>query len=337
MEIQRHLSVMAGGARAHGKIPVGNYASGSEISLPYIVVKGKEAGPCLWINGQVHGDELNGVIAAMDFINGLDPEAVKGSVIVTPTANPLAFDVRRKRTPQDDQDLDQTFPGNMNGFISERMSSALFREITAVADCVVSLHTMNPWYEAKPYAVYKVKEGSRVTEDYLLKCTSFFQPSVSCRMDVLSGQGELPGNVAGAIDYQCLLKDIPAFMVELGRGSYIEPQNVALAIDGLTRLSVFLGVLRGTAEPGGQVRRVTRRTWVTCATGGLFRSKFSAGDTAQARSVLGEVSRITDDNRETCSLDKDCVIIGVRRDPVVHTGERIAFVATEWDAYTLQS
>lgn len=335
--VVEHLFAMPDGTRAHGEILLGNLASGSEISLPYIAVKGAKKGPCLWINGQVHGDELNGVVAAIDFINGLDPQLVAGSVVVTPTANPLALDGRRKRTPQDEQDLDQTFPGKREGFISDRMSFTLFAEITAVANCMVSLHTMNPWYDAKPYAVYKVKEGGDVTEAYLLRCTSFFEPSVACRMDVTTGRGELPGNVAGAIDYQCLLKGIPAFMVELGRGSYLEPANVALAIDGLHKLAIFLGILPGEVEQDGEVRRVTRRTWITCASGGLFRSKFEPGDKVQAGQTLGEILRLTGEDSEVISPDEDCVIIGVRRDPVVHTGERVAFVATEWDTFRLGS
>ncbi|TAM84985.1 MAG: peptidase M14 [Candidimonas sp.] len=332
--VQDRLARAAAGTRQHGKIPVGFYASGAEIALPYILVKGAQRGPCLWVNGQVHGDELNGVMAAIDFANGLRPETMSGSVVVTPTANPMALDSRRKRTPQDDQDIDQTFPGNAYGFLSDRASHALFEQIHPVANCLVSLHTMNPLFQAKPYAVYKVRQGGKVTEDHLLKCTSFFQPSVSCRMDV-GGAGELPGNIAGAIDYQCLLKGIPAFMIELGKGSYIEPENVALAVNGLTRLAAFLGILPGDAPPFSEVRRVTRRSWVNCGAGGLFRSEYRGGDTVKAGTAIGIVMDLTGREQETVVLDTDCIIIGVRRDPVVHTGDRVAFVAKEWSGYTV--
>ena len=175
------------------------------------------------------------------------------------------------RDSHDDLDLDQTYPGNANGLMSERLAHALMQEIEGTADFLINLHTMNALFESRVYAVYKVHPDSPMPEEQMLRFISLFEPNVACRMDV-GGKGELPGNIAGALDYQCLARGIPAFMLELGGGSRYEAGNVAQAERGFARLAASLSIM---ATPEGDQ--------------------------------------------------------SPRRDPVVHTGERAAFVAQQWD------
>lgn len=330
------LSAAGGPALRTGMLSVGTMSSGASIELPYVVVKGARPGKTLWLNGQVHGDEINGVLAALRFARGLDPAAMQGNVVVTPTANPHALDSRRKRNPYDELDLDQCYPGSPTGLISERLAHALFSEIKGTADMLINLHTMNALFDSKAYAVYKVHPESGVSEDDLLSAIALFSPNVACRMDV-GGKGELPGNIAGALDYQCLSVGIPAFMLELGGGSRYEAHNVALAERGFADLASRLGILpRGEAGSSPQqVRRVTRRGWLTFNTGGLFVPQVEAGATLDANSMLGQTIDILGQPTEEIRLARDGIVIGLRRDPVVHTGERAAFVAWEWDNYSV--
>lgn len=327
----------AGGAQvACGHIPVGGMASGMRVDLPYVAVRGAKPGRTLWINGQVHGDEINGMIASLRFARSVDPQAMSGNIVVTPTANPQALDLRRKRNPYDELDLDQSFPGSAKGLISERLSAALFAEIRGVADMLVSLHTMNPLFDSKLYAVYKMHPDSGVSEMEQLKALSVFNPNVACRQNV-AGAGELPGNVAGGIDYQALAAGIPSFMIELGAGSRYEAHNVEAAVLGFRRLAAQLGILPpldGDVAPTS-VRRVTKRNWVTYEKGGLFTAEVEAGATVEAGTLVGRTIDLFGEEVETFVAEVPSVIFGLRRDPVVHTGERAAFVATQWDCVTV--
>jgi len=332
-KIKNLLTQMVPGTVAHDHLAIGSMSSGMPIHIPVTLVKGAQDSPCLWVNGQVHGNELNGVVAAVQFGCGLDPAGLSGSVVITPTANPLGLDNRTKTAPQDLQDLDQTFPGNPNGLITNRLAFALFEEVRGVANCLVNLHTMGSVNDSKPYTVYKIFPGSSVSENQLLRMMSFFEPSVACRMDV-GGAGELPGNIAGALDYQCLALNIPAFMVELGQGSWYTPENVELAVTGLRRLAQYLGIVPATtvAWPRREtLRRVTRRQWVTNRHGGLFLTDCVPGQIVPGTQPLGRVLNLYGKLLETVALTTDAVVIGTRSDPVVHTGDRVAFVATQWD------
>lgn len=337
-QIQQFLRNGATHGRQTGVIAVGSMASGMPVGLPYIAVRGRHPGKTLWLNGQVHGDEINGIVAALNFMERLDAETMHGNVVFTPTGNPHALDQRRKRNPYDDLDLDQCYPGNANGLISERLAHALFAEVDGTADFLVNLHTMNPLFDSRAYAVYKVHPQSRVTEDDVLQAIALFEPNVACRMQV-EGTGELPGNIAGALDYQCLIRNIPAFMLELGGGSRYEPENVALAQRGFARLAAYLGILPHLAvqlPAAATVRRVTRRGWVTFAQGGIFVPDVQAGADVAAGVVLGRTRTLLGQPLESFAVDRPGIVIGLRRDPVAHTGERVAFMAWEWDQYAIR-
>ncbi|AOB30480.1 peptidase M14 [Bordetella sp. H567] len=332
--IGEFLAGRDGAARRHGEIAVGSMSSGMAVALPYVAVRGARPGKTLWLHGQVHGDEINGMVAALRFAARLDSQSMQGNVVVTPTGNPHALDSRRKRNPYDDLDLDQCYPGNPRGLISERLAHALMNEIRGTADWLINLHTMNALFDSKPYAVYKLHPDSGVSEAGLLRAIALFEPHVACRMDV-GGKGELPGNIAGALDYQCLAAGIPAFMLELGGGSRYEAANVALAERGFERLAIQMGILEGAVDAARKVRRVTRRGWVTFDRGGLFVPQVQAGDTVSVGAALGTSMDIHGNALEEICVPGDGIVIGLRRDPVVHTGERAAFVGYEWDSFDL--
>lgn len=319
-----------GPARTSGTLRVGSMASGAPLGLPWLAVRGARPGRTLWLHGQVHGDEINGIVASLRFLRQLDPDAMSGNVVLTPTGNPQALDARRKRNPYDELDLDQTYPGNAQGLVSERLAHAVFSEMRGVASAVVSMHTMNPLFDAPPYAVYKVHPGSPITEAEVLNALAHFRPTLACRQDV-GGKGELPGNIAGALDYQCLAAGICSFMVELGRGSAFQAENVALAEAGFHGLAQHLGILEAPSRaPAVALRTVSARGWITADEGGMFVARVRAGALVRAGESIGDVYGLDGRVTPVAPFTRDGILIGLRGDPVVHTGERLAFVAWEW-------
>lgn len=335
--IQNALASAAPGSRIKGNIQVGTMASGAEIAIAYTALKGRRDGPCLWVNGQVHGVELNGVLASLDFINGIDPEQLSGSIVVTASANPLALDARRKAAPQDDNDLDQNFPGRATGFISERLAAALFAEVKDCASVLINMHTNAPTFDGKPYGVYKRHPTGLVAERVLLGYLAEFHPSVCCLMSVEPGKGELLGNIPGALDYQLLGLGIPAFMIELGEGSRAQADYIAQGVAGMRGVARQMGLLPAdtSAKAPTTLRKVTRRGHVTFDHGGLFRSTRNPGEVVRAGESFGDVMNLHGDIVQKMVLANDVIVICIRRDPVVHTGDRFVYVAQEWQEIAL--
>jgi len=325
------------GQRIRGRIPLGTSASGSELGIPWFALKGAQPGPCLWINGQVHGDEINGLLAGFDFINGIDPARLHGSVVMSTTANPFAMEARRKKTPADEEDLDQAYPGRADGLPTQRLAAALFPLVAEHADVTVCMHAVGTAYEAIPYAVYKLHPESGVDERRLLRLTAHFRPAISCRMSVAAGGSELPGNIAGALDYQLLALGRTAFMLEIGTGGRAEAPYIAQTAAGLRSLAAEMGLLPDEAPLPLPARllRGTRRGHVTVQHGGFARMGAKPGRVAAAGTPLLRIENAFGEHVEDIKQPGDVFVISLRRDPVVHSGDRGAYVAWEWDEVTI--
>ena len=79
------------GEKVCGKLLAGEFSTGTEVYLPFIVINGVEDGNTVWVNACVHGNELNGVLAAQKLARTIQPNEVHGAVIITPISNPLAY------------------------------------------------------------------------------------------------------------------------------------------------------------------------------------------------------------------------------------------------------
>jgi len=320
------------GRRIKGRLAVHWTASGQSVTVPFLALRGSTEGPLLWINGAVHGDEINGALAAVGFFNSLTGE-VAGSVVATPVSNVLALDERRKSSTIDGLDMDQSFPGRHDGLATERIAATLFEKIGRKADIAVNLHTLGTAFHARPYAVYKTHPNARLSESALLQHIACFTPEFACRMPVASAQGELPGNVSGALDYQCLLAGKTAFMIELGAGGRYDEGAVRTGIDGLFRLSRRLAMTAiGTDRaPSRRLRRVTSRRHIMADAAGFFLGQAQPGRVLAKGNLLGVIQDVFGEVVNEVRFDEDVLVIAIRRDPVVHTGDRLAFIGTVWD------
>ncbi|MFK8252071.1 M14 family metallopeptidase [Ancylobacter sp. sgz301288] len=319
-----------------GAIEIGTLASGRPVQVPYMLRRGRQPGPCLWVNGAVHGDEINGVFAAQRFFERVRTADLAGTVVVTPVSNVLAFDERRKTTAIDGIDMDQSFPGRADGFATERLAAKLFERFGGEADVTVNIHTLGTPFTALPYAVYKVHPNGSVPESRLLSLISCFEPTVACRMPVSGAGGELPGNIAGALDYQMLARGKAAFMVELGSGGCLDEAAVEQGVRGLARLAARLGMIEkhSVGQGAPRLRRVTARAHKLAASGGLFEPLATPGTVLPAGAPLGRVRNLFGDIEEEIVVEGESHIIAMRRDPVVHSGDRVAFLASRWDEVT---
>ena len=329
------------GALAVGELPIG-----VPLWVPFVVVRGGP-GPVLWVAGAVHGDEFTGPAAMLRLARALTPGRLRGALVCTPVANPLAFLQRRKVGEWDFQDLHQLFPGRAAGLVTQRLAGALFEAIRQVGPAaLVDLHTMGSAYDSLPYAVYKVYRGlASQLQRRVEALLQAFDTRCVCRVELGAALGELPGAQEGALDYNGLQAGIPSFMVELGGGGQVDPQHLALAVGGLLRVMVALGMLdqeeaaavaleagAGVARQGGQ-RLSRRRRHITCDRGGLFYPAVLPGQLAPAGATLGRVEDLWGRTVEEIRTAEAAYVLGVRRGSPVMTGDRVAFLAFDLEPF----
>jgi len=319
------------GGKGQGFIKVGELSVHGEIMIPVLIVNGKESGPTLWVNGAVHGDEINGFMAARRVALGLDPRALKGALVCTPLCNPLATQWRQKLNPYDYLDLDQQFPGDPEGLISQRVAYHLFREIKEKANYLINFHTAATQYTAPPYTVYKVVPGVKpeITQTVEKLARTFGVPT-NCKVDISSAKGELPGGLGGALDVNCALQGIPAFMAEVGTGGKFEEENIAAAESGIKNVMKYLKMIPGEMEAAKKQITITKRRFLYCNKGGFLVMAVKPGEVLAKGQKIAQVIDLFSEV-ETLEAREKTFIIQVRVNPIVHTGDRVAFLGLEWE------
>ena len=318
------------GERAYFTVPAGELAHKAVVQLPVIVVAGKKEGPVLWINGTVHGDELNGSYAAWELSGEIDPEQLSGTLVVTPICNPIAFECRNKISAIDNMDMDTAFPGDPEGMMTQRIAHMIYREIKANAGAVISFHTMATPYRANPYSVRKIIPGVSDSVNQVSEgMQRAFGVVTNCVVDLRGDTNELPGVTSGALDITCMKDGIPAFMGEMGQGGKVETEYVEAAKKGILNVMRYLKMLDGPVEKPGRQVLITKRRFLRSDKGGMIRMNVKSGDEVKAGESLLDLHYYGDE-MESYPARSDCYVIGVRENPVVSTGDRVAFVGTEW-------
>ena len=321
------------GEKGQGFIDVGGLAVHAEIRIPVLIVNGRESGPTLWLNGAVHGDELNGFLAMRRVAAATDPRTLKGALICTPLANPLATQWRDKVSPYDHLDLDMQFPGDPAGLMSQRVADRLFREIKVKAQFLINFHTVGTPFSAISYALYKRVPG--VKEDIFAATEGMaraFGLKYHCRVDLASARGELPGNQAGALDVNCQLQGIPAFMAEVGCGGRFEEEKIAAAERGIRNVMKHLGMIAGEPERPEKQIVITRRKFIYANQAGFLIPEVGPGAILSPGQRIGRIVDFFSDV-ETVEAQEEVFIIHVRVHPTVHTGDRLAFLGLEWEPF----
>ena len=89
----------------------------------------------------VHGAEYASIAAALDLGQSLEPNDLRGQVIVVPVMNSPAFRARSIYvSPLDGKNLNRVFPGQALGTASEQIADWVFSNVIRQAEYYVDLH-----------------------------------------------------------------------------------------------------------------------------------------------------------------------------------------------------
>lgn len=322
----------AKGERGTGLLKVGELSLHSEVFIPIIIVCGQEEGPTLWINGAVHGDEINGSLATHEVAMELNPSKLKGTLVCSPIANTLAYQWRQTFNPFDHLDLDRQFPGDPEGVFSQRVAYHLFKEVKEKANYLINFHTHATPYAAVPYTVFKFVSGaSPQVNQETEKIAKAFGVLENCRVDIGTAKGEQPsGALTGGLDVNCMLNGIPAFMAEMGGGGRFERENIEVAKRGIKNVMKYLKMIPGEPEAVGRQYIFRSRKFLYSNRAGLAIMDVKPGDILNPGEKIAHIMDFFSE-LEVLPAKERSYIIGVRVNPVIHTGERVALLGLNWE------
>ncbi|MGB5131222.1 MAG: succinylglutamate desuccinylase/aspartoacylase family protein [Steroidobacteraceae bacterium] len=304
------------GEVTRGRLPLIEYADGSDIEAPVIVVAGKQRGPVVWLLSCGHGDEFGGALALQRVVKALDPATMTGLVILIPVANPPAFQAMRRVNPSPDDlmDFGSAFPGESR-FATERIAekyTALWKEH---ADYVVDLHTGGDRFVQHPFVIFTVT-GTVPPERMESLARMFGVPTLWRDRDKVF-ESDIIINVPAM--------GIPAFLLEVGGGGVMERQQDARQAEFALSFLRGIDIIPGDPLRAERVSVVEKYRIITPSRGGFFYALVKPGDPVSEGSPLARIVDVYGDEVEVLrSPVGGAIVLGIQEFPLVTTGSWVA-------------
>lgn len=209
------------------------YDEGMNAEIPLHIIRGIKPGPVLLVLAAVHGDEYEGVQTVIELGRMLSPDDIRGTLLMVPIANPFAYRVADRLTPEDGRNLAREFPGNPSGTVTERLAWHLGSCLIEKADFMLDLHSGGTYYDVPELVGYYDNDNEEIGRRSKAAAEAF-------GMEVLWGHAEVtPGRtVSHATDH-----GIPWLYTEASGGRRIKREEQLHFRNGALRLMDHLGML----------------------------------------------------------------------------------------------
>jgi predicted deacylase len=298
------------GQKKYGAIKVGELPDTTDILVPIIVINGKTNGSVVVVSSAIHGDEVNGTEICYQLARSIDPETLRGTVILLPICNPLAFNARSRCAPMDNKDLNRCFPGDKSSSITSKVAYVLFESVFKKADYIIDLHSGSSNFRLVPHV-------------------RTFSSDMDC-MDLARAFGFdfiiMRKGSSGSIAVEALHHGIKSVVVELGEGNRLESDYVEVGINGLKRVLVHLRMVSGQQRLHKSSKILNERVYVRAPTGGIIVPLKREGESVIKKELVAEVHNPYSESVVNVKAPTDGYIIGVRRNPQAFTGDGIILI-----------
>lgn len=253
--------------------------------IPVSLVRGASDGPVLALIAGTHGYEYPGITALQRLRQSVDPQALRGTLILVHIANPPSFYGRTIYTsPADGKNLNRVFPGRPDGTLSERIAHAITTEVIARADFLVDLHAGDGNEALRPYVYMPVTGDARLDAATRGIALAFGLDHI-----VIDATRIAPPDASQFVDMTALSRGIPAMTTETGQLGLNDEHSIALAEHGIRNLMRHLGMLEGTVEPNPGVVWLEGYQVVNSPVTGVFRATVRDGYAVAEGGLLGEL------------------------------------------------
>lgn len=249
---------------------------GKPYRLPMWLINGSADGPTLVVTAGVHPAEYASIAAALELGRSLQPENLRGQLIVVPVMNIPAFTARSIYIcPLDGKNLNRVFPGNARGTGSEQIADWVFRNVISQANYYVDLHGGDLIEALVPFTIFFRSGNERVDKISLEMAKTFGIHFLVC--------SETPGSTFCAASRA----GIPSILAESGGQGIWTLQHVADHTNGLNRLMRHLNMIPGGTPNPSPSTLLERFLWLRSEHNGFWYPAVDVNDRVKAGQNLG--------------------------------------------------
>lgn len=288
------------------KLAVSESYSSMTVRIPIHIRRAVEDGPTVLVTAALHGDEINGTGAVRSLIQDTNLDLLRGSLVLVPVLNLLAFD-RHSRYLPDRRDLNRAFPGSATGSLAGRMSRTIFDELVARCDYGIDLHT----------ASVRRTNYPNVRGDLSNPEVRRIAQAFGCEI-LIDGKGPSGAFRREACDAGC-----PTIVMEGGEVWKVEPGIVETTVRGIKNVLRDLGMLGSEVESPDYQVVIKKSKWMRAERGGFLQFHIKPGDLVEKDQPLATNTTLLGRERSILHAPFDAVVIGMTTLPAISPGEPV--------------
>ncbi len=301
-----------------------NDSAWGAVLVPITVIKNGE-GPTLFFVGGNHGGEYEGSVTLLKLTRELQPENIRGRVIIMPALNLPAVQAGTRLSPIDGRDMNRSFPGQYNGTVSQIIAHYVHEAILPLCDAVIDLHSGGYSLDLYAYNSMHYLPDDDLREQTMTALKAFNAP-VSLVMQEFTGEGLLDYAVEGMGKiFLC---------AEIGGRGTLTPTTLKIAEQGVQNMLIHFGVI------DGKLPEITTRLMEVPAMGnyayaqssGIYESFFELGEKVEDGQTVGQIHYPDDPMRdpEILYVKRGGVLVGTRGPGCAERGDCVAVTAEDF-------
>lgn len=182
----------------------------------------------------IHGDELEGQYVCYELARRIQEhkECLTGTVDIYPAMNPLGIDSITRGIPGFDLDMNRTFPGSMDGSMTEYLAMEIVRDLEG-SDLCLDIHASNIYLTEVPQI--------RINE---LHKEELVPLARECNVDFIWVHGTSTV-LESTLAYSLNSRKTPTLVVEMGVGMRITKSIGDQMVEGILNVMKKLGIWTG--------------------------------------------------------------------------------------------
>ena len=200
------------------------------ILIPIVAIKNGDGPTTLLMSGN-HGDEYEAQIALTKLCRELEPNDIRGRLIIMTMANFPAAQAGTRTSPIDGGNLNRTFPGDPLGTPTQMIAHYIEEDLLPMCDYFFDFHSggSSLYY---PATLLRGMGHSPKERDKLIELQSAFDAPYAWVFTSGGGRTTTARTAMGGAGR----KGVITLMAELGGGGAVSPEILALTERGIKRL-----------------------------------------------------------------------------------------------------
>lgn len=309
------------------RVPNSNNLSGwGTVGVPIAVVA-NGAGPTAMISAGVHGDEYEGQITLAKLVHALEPEQVRGRVIILPALHFPACMAGSRMSPIDGRDINRCFPGDAYGTFAFVLAHYIAEVILPRVGFLFDIHSGGRGLNITPSTCAHHSDDPAV----MAKLTALAQ---ACGAPVHMFLHSVDEN--RTLPSAAERRGILAISSEFGGAGIVQPDALDVAQRAAHNFLVHAGILQAAPIPAPAPTRLVETpdlgSFTFAPHTGIFEPYHRLGTAVEKGAPAGAIHRIEAPGSAPAVVDYGAsgLLWCTRGAGRVEPGDPVAIVASGW-------